>query len=171
MKCPNCSIEMNQSSLKTDADAYALVDQCPQCGGVWFDRNELYRFAAVPDSLLAVDRKLLSAPVPQKEHLSCPKCSTMLAKYNDPVFKNMVVFMLCRDCGGIWMNSREMTDYAAFRAHFDKDEAKRKMIELYSNPDFAQNVRQAPGGFDLTSLPDAIIKTALVLIQLMVGFI
>ncbi len=162
---------MNQSSLKTDMDAYALVDQCPQCGGVWFDKNELYQFATIPDNLLELDRKLLSKPVPQKETLRCPKCNTMLTKYNDPVFKNVVVFMLCRNCEGIWMNSKETMDYAAFRGHFDKDDAKQRIMAMYTDPGFVNNLRQSPGGFDLTHLPDVIIKTALVLIQIMLGII
>ncbi len=162
---------MKSSSLKTDENNYVTVDQCPGCGGVWFDHHELYQFTTIPDTLLEVDRELLGKPVLTKKELHCPVCGTELIEYNDPLFKNMVVFMLCRNCEGVWMNSKEVMDYAEFRSHFAQDGTKQKIMSMYNNPGFIDVLNQSPGNNDLSSLPDKIIKTALIIIQLMFGLI
>jgi uncharacterized protein len=174
MKCPNCKIDMKQCSLKaeaSDSGSGVSVDQCPVCGGVWFDHNELYRFTTIPDDLLEVDRELLGKPVPVQKDMHCPKCGTPLTEYNDPIFKNMVVFMLCRNCEGVWLNSKEIMNYAEFRRHFAQDATRQRVLSMYNKPEFIDALRQSPGNGDLTYLPDKIIKTALVLIQLMFGLI
>ncbi|MGB9735413.1 MAG: zf-TFIIB domain-containing protein [bacterium] len=171
MKCPNCDIEMNQCSVELTPGTSVTVDQCHECGGVWFDRNELYQFREIPDTILEIDREKLAKPVSVKEHLNCPVCHTPMFKYTDPIFKNMVVFMLCKNCGGIWMNSSEVMNYAEFRKHFNKNDAAQKLVSLYSDPVFIDNLRHSSDNMDLTDLPDLIIKTALVIIQLMFGII
>jgi|YelNatPaOPRAMG01_1025707.scaffolds.fasta_scaffold08171_2 Zn-finger nucleic acid-binding protein len=171
MKCPNCSIDMKQCSVKITECSSVIVDQCSLCGGVWFDKNELYQFSEIPDSILAIDKQVLAKPVITKASLNCPVCGKPLTRYNDPVFKNMVVFMICRNCEGIWMNSKEIMNYAEFRKHFNKDQTLQKIVQIYNDPEFVNNLKQSPSHSDLTSIPDVIIKTALTIIQLMFGII
>lgn len=171
MKCPNCGVEMQKCSIGLDSKTFVIIDQCQECGGVWFDKNELYQLKKIPDSILEIDKQKLAKPVLLKEHIICPVCNTQMFKYNDPIFKDMVVFMLCRNCGGIWMNSREIMNYTRFRESFNKDDATQKLVSLYSDPEFVNNLKHSPGDRDLTDLSDLIIKTALVIIQLMFGII
>ena len=42
MICPNDKIEMHKVTVMSHYDLPVDLDQCPSCGGIWFDRAELY---------------------------------------------------------------------------------------------------------------------------------
>ncbi len=45
MKCPNCSIQMQQMQ-RNEVD----IDYCPSCKGVWLDRGEIDKIAKIESS-------------------------------------------------------------------------------------------------------------------------
>lgn len=49
MSCPGCSARLAEAYVEASYGRVVLVDQCTKCGGVWFDRWELYFLG--PDSL------------------------------------------------------------------------------------------------------------------------
>ena len=42
MKCPNENAEMQQVKVESHYGQTVILDQCPKCGGIWFDSLELY---------------------------------------------------------------------------------------------------------------------------------
>jgi Zn-finger nucleic acid-binding protein len=43
MLCPNENIEMRQVKVESHYGQPVILDQCPECGGIWFDKMELYQ--------------------------------------------------------------------------------------------------------------------------------
>lgn len=91
-----------------------LLDQCARCGGVWFDRWELYfvREGSLK-SLEAVDVEALLAPAPGgRDALECPRCGRGMALFNDPVLPRDASIMRCPGCMGLWLNRVDIGRYA-----------------------------------------------------------
>ena len=42
MKCPNDSTEMCQVKIEGHYGQPILLEQCKECGGIWFDEMELF---------------------------------------------------------------------------------------------------------------------------------
>ena len=43
MICPNDNIEMHQVRIESYYGQPIFLEQCENCGGIWFDESELYR--------------------------------------------------------------------------------------------------------------------------------
>lgn len=117
MKCPNEHIEMQQVKLKSHYGQTVLLDQCPACGGIWFDHLELYSVkqgqAETVDSLSA-DTLRTSTPI-ENSDLLCPKDSAKLENFKDAYFPEDIVLARCPACNGFWLNRGEFTKYQDFR--------------------------------------------------------
>jgi membrane associated rhomboid family serine protease len=93
------------------------LDACPVCKGIWFDRHELLRYlnrlVQDPDyqnSLKAVK----PARWPLTEAGFCPKCNQLLEfKY---IGKSALHFQKCVNCGGIWLDRRNLQPLALWSA-------------------------------------------------------
>jgi len=104
MLCPKDNTEMTQPELEG-----VLIDECPVCGGIWFDQGEL---VAVKDSLepdlnwveveLWKDEERFNLALSERE---CPKDSTRLVclKYGD----SAIEIEYCLRCRGIWLDHGE----------------------------------------------------------------
>ncbi|MCK4753113.1 MAG: rhomboid family intramembrane serine protease [Planctomycetes bacterium] len=117
MKCPFCSKQLKQVKSKS-----AVVDVCPDCGGIWFDSGELADFAnalSQSEKITARGRKSLE----QKKGKSlfkinekvrvCPKCNTELSKFNYASDSNIILDK-CTGCGGIWADGGEVQHVAGY---------------------------------------------------------
>ncbi len=106
MECPKCHVDLKASKLFD-----VRIDTCPQCGGSWFDRNELRKARNQADSDLAwMDFNLWKETDGfhvTRESVLCPTCGEKMASvgYAD----TGVQIDYCRDCGGIWLDSGEFT--------------------------------------------------------------
>lgn len=106
---------------------YALpvvVDQCPGCGGLWFDENELGRAAnGEAEKIDPLDTQALQrvSPMPA-DSLKCPGDGTALNRFCDPFFPPDIILDRCSSCGGTWLNRGEFARYQQFRGR----RAKRK---------------------------------------------
>lgn len=116
--CPGCGDELHGSYAEANYGRVVLVDQCPSCGGVWFDRWELYFLK--PGSLkelAGVDEKKFLAINPLlKGTGECPKCAEDLEPFNDPSLPADATIERCPSCSGLWLNRGGLERYADHRA-------------------------------------------------------
>ncbi len=107
MNCPNCNSEMVQRLI-----AEVMIDECDNCGVLWFDKGELevYRKKYYTKE---IDKDVLFNQFinfKEIERRGCPKCSSdkfMINKKDDDVIGR------CSGCSGIFFN-RDLLDKLAF---------------------------------------------------------
>ncbi len=94
-----------------------VLEQCSSCGGIWFDRWELYQTGdADLDRLDPVDSASLRAPAAITDApLLCPKCSHALSRFSDPLLPPDAHILRCPACEGLWLNRGELRKYEGFR--------------------------------------------------------
>jgi Zn-finger nucleic acid-binding protein len=104
MQCPKDKIEMNQQDL-----GGVLIDECPACGGIWFDQGELdaAKDALEPDLNwieleLWRDEERFNLSLSDRE---CPRDNKQLVcfKYGDAAIE----IEYCLQCRGIWLDHGE----------------------------------------------------------------
>lgn len=114
LTCPECGEVLKEVYAEANYGRVLLLDQCQGCGGVWFDRWELYFVKGSSlMSLEAVDIKTLLSQTPHgKGKNSCPRCEKELIKFKDPGLPKDALIERCGGCGGLWLNRGELSKYA-----------------------------------------------------------
>ncbi|MBS1703800.1 MAG: zf-TFIIB domain-containing protein [Armatimonadetes bacterium] len=105
-KCPNCLSEMTVKSV----DGFNL-SVCPECGGTWFEADELRKIlAAKPESIHDLDH-LTTEHVSQtkqgQSRMLCPDCEIRLVQYHY-MYNSPIILDTCEKCGGFWVASGEI---------------------------------------------------------------
>ncbi len=104
MICPRCNKELQAAEF-----AGVRIETCPDCGGSWFDRDELRQARNIADPDLAWMEFNLWKETDgfhvRKDSSKCPSCGGKMALigYTD----SEVELDYCRDCGGIWLDKGE----------------------------------------------------------------
>ncbi len=102
MQCPRCNL-----NLRTMKMGPVAIDECAQCGGIWFDQGELDQVIGTTDPDLRwldidfwkANSDFASAP----DSMGCPKCSRYyLTRLEDRATQTSVA--LCGNCNGIWLD-------------------------------------------------------------------
>lgn len=129
MKCPACGEALVQFSAG-DVE----VDGCQNgCGGIWFDRDELFKFDEPSEfdhspilSLMAA----CSAPPSMPNPKHCPRCE------NEPLVRqtldheNKIQMDQCWNCGGVWLDAGELlTLRSEFKTYADRQQAADDLID------------------------------------------
>jgi Zn-finger nucleic acid-binding protein len=114
-QCPYCEVLLRPVSARARSGYLLPLDQCPQCGGLWCDRWELFPLhAAEVDRLDPVDQPALWASVaPVGPERNCPRCSVALQRFVDPLLPDDVRIERCRMCEGMWLNRGELRRFKA----------------------------------------------------------
>lgn len=123
--CPECGGVLHEVYAAANYGRVLLLDQCSGCGGVWFDRWELYFVTekSIKD-LEGFDASSFVAPVaPSLAKGQCPKCEKELAVFTDNNLPKDALIERCSGCNGLWLNRGELGKYAAHRKTFS---AKRQ---------------------------------------------
>lgn len=104
MKCPKCEKDLTPQLLEN-----VEIDQCAQCGGTWFDRDELRKAKDATDpDLNWMDFEIWR----EEDHFQispgsrpCPRCQAPMATiaYGD----TGVEIDVCPQCEGIWLDQGE----------------------------------------------------------------
>lgn len=117
MICPNDKIEMRQVKVESHYGQSVIVDQCPECGGIWFDKLELYSVKqGQADTLEPLNVDILHSPsLIENSKLICPRDNAKLARFVDPYFPKEIIIVRCPVCDGLWLNRGEFTRYQHFR--------------------------------------------------------
>jgi Zn-finger nucleic acid-binding protein len=117
MICPNDSTEMHQVRITSHYGQPIVLEQCSQCGGIWFDEAELFgakQGEAEKIELLDVEG-LRNTTRLDNDVLLCPRDQATLFRFNDKHFPEGIVLERCPLCHGIWLNRGEFTSYQRFR--------------------------------------------------------
>ncbi|MFO8072715.1 MAG: zf-TFIIB domain-containing protein [Polyangia bacterium] len=109
MKCLRCDdVEMDMEPRGEGTDVVE-VDVCPECGGMWLDREELER---IDDNMfLDLEEVALEdvAPSEGDRALHCPRCEGALAlRKAHPAGFDRVVIDTCPQCRGFWLDRGEL---------------------------------------------------------------
>ena len=99
MKCPKCSSTLDDKILGS-----TIYDRCNKCGGLWFDKDELYQIKKEKD-WFDVDTSIENANLKIKKGDSeCPRCSKPLhtIKYEH---ETSIEIDICPKCQGIWLDA------------------------------------------------------------------
>lgn len=111
MQCPKCG-----ESLSGFFSKDLKLARCSNCHGIWFDKNELKKVIDERDKNLGwmhVDlwtkKEKFNASCGKK---ICPECKIGMAvlKYDD----SEVELDVCAECGGVWLDSGELTKIIDF---------------------------------------------------------
>lgn len=122
LKCPGCALTLAPVYAEANYGRVLLLDQCPGCGGVWFDRWELFFIkGSAIENLSRLDEKaLLSLNPGHQGPDACPRCSSALAAFSDPVLPRDSTIKRCPLCNGLWLNRGGLKSYSVHRRSFDK---------------------------------------------------
>lgn len=98
--CPKCPyIELNEVTTPQGIP----VDECPECGGRWFDSGELEAVSANPAKL----RAALEEEGDDKESdRPCARCGAKLK--NRPLMSRFLRVDYCPRCRGFWVDKNEL---------------------------------------------------------------
>ncbi len=92
------------SYCKPVTDGGITVDECPKCGGRWYDLGELSRFVKDKERLAKLLDADLIKPRPVKE--KCPRCHGEMV--NGGLGNEFLRVDLCKKCKGIWLDQNEI---------------------------------------------------------------
>lgn len=105
MKCPKCSENLEEIKINS-----VKVDRCGNCGGLWFDRDELRIVRDHRDKNLSwldfdlwKDRNKLTT---SGKSIDCPRDGKPLFKIKYK--KTNVLVDICLDCRGVWLDKDEL---------------------------------------------------------------
>ena len=109
--CPHCGCAMREVAARARTGYMILLDQCPQCGGVWCDRWELFPLTAEEAARIdAVDTTQLQHPTTAPSTPGrCPRCTAPLQRFRDPMLPHDAHIERCRVCDGMWVNRGELS--------------------------------------------------------------
>jgi len=115
--CPECEREMREVTLQTSLGTFVKIDQCPGCGGIWFDAWELYTLGPSPEyeKLNPPDIEKLREKFPSEGKFLCPRCGIPLVKIQDSNLPEEINLRRCSFCGGIWLNYLDFKIYQEWR--------------------------------------------------------
>lgn len=140
MECPSCKHELKKIPYK-DTE----LNQCINCGGLWFDGGEFVKMKDKEDEFLRwLDVDLFSDPkqfVGGYSTMTCPKDKQLLYEisYDNADIKVDV----CNTCKGIWLDKNEYEQITAFlkRMVFRENAAqymkhvKEEIKEIFTGPE------------------------------------
>ena len=105
MKCPRDNVEMNHRDLDS-----VVFEECPQCGGIWIQQEELRKAKDMADPDLGwMDFEIWREEDRFQPHLSeltCPvdNIAMVSIKYGETA----VLIDYCPQCRGIWLDRGEL---------------------------------------------------------------
>ena len=131
MHCPVC-----KTHLRVIDAADLELDQCPDCHGIWFDKNELRPFIEfalehrddIVDAEYDTARLRFSVPGGDEHQWSCPACHGAMTKFHYAVDSNVVVDR-CPICEGLWL---ERGDVSRLTSFFKGDPNTDRANEVYA---------------------------------------
>jgi Zn-finger nucleic acid-binding protein len=98
LKCPRDAADLNMGR-EYDIE----VDRCPQCGGTWYDNDEL----ALLEATVADEdsRRGMIDYAKRSSELNCPVCAKLMRAFNYRAYN--LELDACTDAHGFWLDSGE----------------------------------------------------------------
>ena len=110
------------------------LDDCPQCGGIWFDDGELKKIQSMGDELAIQSLEAAATPAPdtvmqEVERKLCPVCNERLVPYHY-MYSSNIELDQCDNFYGVWVQECElqkMDEYSRIEVK-KLDPSKREVI-------------------------------------------
>ena len=118
VNCPACKIPMLSVSTQTHYQIPLKLDQCSNCGGIWFDVNEIFsaHFKAHLDIPKLNSERLIKNVSLESEQLLCPKDQVLLKRFQDPILPAELILEACPNCHGYFINRSHFIAYQDLRS-------------------------------------------------------
>ena len=108
--CPDCGSGLDAVQAKARSGYLLALDQCGRCGGVWFDRWELFPLHHDEVGRLdPLDGDRLLASVCDAQLGRCPRCEIDLRAFRDPNIPSDARIARCAVCEGMWLQRGQLT--------------------------------------------------------------
>ncbi|MCA9398562.1 MAG: M48 family metalloprotease, partial [Candidatus Omnitrophica bacterium] len=151
--CPSCQIDLNPAMTLQGVE----IDMCPQCAGIWFDRDEFFHFAKDVRYVTrqfkdALERKVLSP-------LRSPVADTGMVELS--LFNGKVFAHFCIKSHGIWLEKAQRDHLPADKINVQIDLNLQDGIEAGQDKDIAFSLNP-----ELSPLPSLAVSSSSVLIGL-----
>jgi len=114
LTCPECGGVCKEVYAEANYGRVLLLDQCNNCGSIWFDNWELYFLKdAEAKRLDSVNiHSLLDKGPAKKSADTCPRhCGIPLELFQDPNLPADSRIYRCKRCNGLWLNRGELVKY------------------------------------------------------------
>lgn len=112
--CPECGNGLKEVYAEANYGRALLLDQCDECGGIWFDSWELYYLKDAETKRLDTinSDKLLGLVPSQRGSGLCPRCDdSSLEPFQDANLPTGSKIQRCPRCNGLWLNRGELFKY------------------------------------------------------------
>jgi Zn-finger nucleic acid-binding protein len=134
MKCPNDNTEMSKVKIEGQYDQPILLEQCKECGGIWFDAMKLFSARnGEAEKIEVFDSKILWTPTNVVNRIRrCPLDQSELFRFKDRYFLKGVILERCPSCNGIWLNRGDFTKFQHARQELKRPKdrsSKDKKLE------------------------------------------
>ncbi len=103
MQCPKCPA----STLVSTAVQEIVVDRCENCGGIWFDDQELVQVLHESRYRLGALRGRTAPEGLNQKRSRCPRDGTQLLRVASALGYT-VVLDSCPQCRGVWLDGGEL---------------------------------------------------------------
>lgn len=111
-KCPECDVPLKETEMRGE-----IIDRCPQCNGIYFDKGEL-------ESIIKIIDYYQKIRLPEQEidcvsdeergrELKCPHDGEIMNKE----LVGEVVMDVCPSCKGIWLDNGEISALKVIENH------------------------------------------------------
>lgn len=99
--CPKCKYT---EMLEKDSGFGFMVDECPECGGRWYDANELQQRVKDKDKFSRAVSEGMLRPRPASRE--CPRCEETMT--NGGLVSEFLRVDFCPKCQGFWLDQNEI---------------------------------------------------------------
>ncbi len=143
-KCPACRANLNEYAI------YGInIEGCPQCKGIWTDKDELRKLKDRSEkhswgTLRWMDNETeaIEDVIGMNSKRYCPKCDNrklLSVSFGD----SLVIIDWCPSCHGIWLDKEEFTEIKDYlRTKLDslsstemRDKVSEEIKEIWSGPE------------------------------------
>ncbi len=136
VNCPDCGSALHHVSARARTGYMLSLDRCAGCGGIWFDRWELFPLHDDEVARLdAVDVASLNRPDAKDGPGICPRCEIRLIAFQDANLPSDASIERCRVCEGMWLQRGQLRIVRAGRENPSQpitDDALAAMVKAYS---------------------------------------
>lgn len=118
--CPVCLTALSEVQSPDIYGRPLIIDQCPDCHGIWFDRGELFRLnAKTLETTEQHPTAKASGTLPLFPNAAaaytCPACRTGLVQLHEATWPKQTHAWQCRGCLGLWLGEDDVHSFMAFR--------------------------------------------------------
>lgn len=100
---------MREVAARARSGYLIALDQCADCGGIWFDRWELFPLHHAEVSRLdPVDGERLCSAVDDRRPGNCPRCGVLLREFRDVNLPADAEVARCFVCEGMWLQRGQL---------------------------------------------------------------